>query len=97
MMAAGTIIIAYAWITLYKNGKNGVLVTSGIYSVSRHPQYLGFLLIIIGWMIGWPTIMTLIFGSILIIMYLRVCRTEEEELMNVLDYAAYKDVTAFMI
>ncbi|MBN1786428.1 MAG: DUF1295 domain-containing protein [Candidatus Methanofastidiosa archaeon] len=97
MMAVGTAIIVIGWITLYKKGKEGELVTTGIYSVSRHPQYLGFLLVIVGWMIGWPTVITLIFGAILVVMYVRVCLKEEEELLGEHDYAAYRERVPFLI
>ena len=97
LMIIGTIIIVIAWVTLYKNIKNNELVTNGIYSVSRHPQYFGFILIIIGWIIGWPTILTLIFATVLIIMYVRVCRIEEKELDHIKKYQEYKEKVPFFI
>jgi len=97
MMLIGTIVIMIGWVTLYKGIKKGGLVTTGVYSISRHPQYLGFLLVIVGWMIGWPTLMTVIFGTILVLMYIRVCFKEERELMADHDYQAYRKRTPFMI
>jgi len=97
LMILGGIIILIAWITLYKEIKKQDIVTKGIYSYSRHPQYLGFILIIIGWVIGWPTLLTVIFASILTIMYIRVCRIEEKELDSNKIYQEYKKNTPFFI
>ncbi|UCE74970.1 MAG: DUF1295 domain-containing protein, partial [Methanomassiliicoccales archaeon] len=69
----------------------------GIYSFSRHPQYFGFILMIIGWLIGWPTILTVIFTPILIFMYLRVCKIEEKELSHIKEYEIYKNKVPFLI
>ena len=97
LMIIGTIIILIAWITLYKNLNENELVTNGIYSLSRHPQYFGFILIIIGWLIGWPTILTIIFAIILIIMYVRVCKIEENELSHIKEFKEYRKKVPFFI
>ena len=97
LMVIGTIIIIIAWITLYKKIKKEEIVTSGIYSISRHPQYFGFLLIIFGWLIGWPTILTVIFSSILIYKYVKVCKIEEKELASSKKYQEYKNSVPFFI
>ncbi len=98
LMIIGTFLVMAAWITLYKNVKKAGLVTDGIYSYSRHPQYFGFILVIIGWFIGWPTILTVFFAPILIYKYLRVCKTEEKELSTKFsEYQSYKAKTPFFI
>jgi protein-S-isoprenylcysteine O-methyltransferase Ste14 len=97
LMFVGTFLVIIAWIKLYKNIKNEGLVTTGIYGYSRHPQYLGFIMVIVGWMIGWPTVMTIFFGCTLLFMYIRVCRKEEQELKEEYDYASYMATTPFMI
>ena len=45
----------------------------------RHPQYDGFLLIMIGFLLQWPTIPTLIMFPILVYVYARLARSEERE------------------
>ncbi|MGA1872643.1 MAG: methyltransferase family protein [Thermoplasmatota archaeon] len=97
LMALGTIIVVIGWVTLYRNIDRDGLVTSGIYSVSRHPQYLGFLLVIYGWIIGWTTVLTVIFGLILFLVYIRVCFREEKEMDLDHDYGSYKEKVPFMI
>jgi len=78
----GTILIIIGWITLYKNSKKEIFVTKGIYNYSRHPQYLGFMLIVFAWLIDWPTLITVIFAPILIYKYYKVCVTEEKEILK---------------
>ena len=98
LMIIGALFIIIGWITLYRNVKRTGLVTNGIYQYSRHPQYLGFILVIIGWFIGWPTILTLVFTPILIYRYIRLCKTEEYEIQNQYpEYKNYKTRVPFFI
>ncbi len=89
LMIIGLSIIIIGWIKLYRNTKKDGLVTDGIYAYSRHPQYLGFILFILGWLFGWPTIITVFLAPILIYKYVRVCKTEEKEITN--EFAEYKE------
>ena len=43
----------------------------------RHPQYTGFFLVIAGFLIQWPTIVTLLMFPFLIYMYYRLAKKEE--------------------
>lgn len=91
------ILIAWGWFQIYR-GK-GNLVTGGIYRIVRHPQYLGLILIILGFNIQWPTFPSLIMGPILILMYLRLARIEGRELEERfgMAYRAYREkVPAFI-
>ncbi len=97
LIIIGTIFIVFGWISLYKNLKSGDLASKGVYSYSRHPQYLGFILVIIGWFVGWPTILTLIFAPILIYKYVKVCKIEEKELTKITNYGKYKKKVPFFI
>jgi protein-S-isoprenylcysteine O-methyltransferase Ste14 len=45
----------------------------------RHPQYDGFLLVMIGFLLQWPTIPTLVMFPVLVIIYARLARSEERE------------------
>lgn len=97
LMVVGAFLIVAGWITLYTNGQSGRLVTSGIYRYSRNPQYLGFILVLIGWILGWPTILTVTLAPILIYRYVRVCRTEEEELIELEGYREYRERVPLLI
>ncbi|MFH0929238.1 MAG: isoprenylcysteine carboxylmethyltransferase family protein [Candidatus Aenigmatarchaeota archaeon] len=97
LIVVGMLLIITGWITLYKNVKKG-LVTRGIYSYSRHPQYLGFILMTWGWFVAWPTLITLVFTPILVYKYLDVCRKEENEVSKqFIKYRAYKKSVPFFI
>jgi len=97
LMVIGALLIAVGWVTLYSKGHDGGLVTSGIYRYSRNPQYLGFILVLLGWILGWPTILTVTLAPILIYRYIRVCRTEEKELMELEGYTEYMERVPLII
>jgi len=98
LMVAGGLLILLGWVTLYRNVKKGGLVKEGIYSYSRHPQYVGFILIVLGWFIGWPTILTLVMAPVLIYKYVSVCRKEELEVARIFpQYEDYKKEVPFFI
>ena len=56
---------------------------------------MGFILIMIGFLIQWPTIITLIMFPILVWMYVRLARREERESLAEFgeEYAAYEAKT----
>jgi protein-S-isoprenylcysteine O-methyltransferase Ste14 len=90
LLALGLGLLAVGWATVYRG--RGELVTSGIYRHLRHPQYLGLILIVLGFNIQWPTLPTLLMAPVLITMYVRLGRREDEELARrfgqaFLDYA----------
>ena len=98
LITLGAILIMTGWVTLYKNTEKKGIVTNGIYKYSRHPQYLGFILIITGWFVGWPTILTLIFSPILIFKYIQNCKTEEKEISKTnKEYLEYLEKTPLLI
>lgn len=76
LIACGLIIIAIGWKGIHSG--NGKLVTYGIYKFVRHPQYSGFILMIIGFLIQWPTIITVIMAPMLLFMYTRLAKKEEK-------------------
>jgi protein-S-isoprenylcysteine O-methyltransferase Ste14 len=76
----GLLLVIEGWRSIYKSRQKEVVVDKGIYSYVRHPQYLGFILIISGWLIHWPTFPTLIMWPILIVLYYRLAKKEEKYL-----------------
>jgi len=56
------------------------LVTDGVYRYMRHPQYTGLLLITLGLLVHWATIPTLIMWPILVVLYYRLARREEQDM-----------------
>jgi protein-S-isoprenylcysteine O-methyltransferase Ste14 len=43
----------------------------------RHPQYVGFILVMFGFLLQWPTILTLAMFPVLTVMYVKLARDEE--------------------
>jgi len=90
----GAVFIIIGWYDLYQNLKKNELVTTGIYAYSRHPQYLGIMLITIGWFVHWPSLVVLIMLPILLYFYYKLAIQEEKEVMDSLDdpdeYLEYK-------
>jgi protein-S-isoprenylcysteine O-methyltransferase Ste14 len=70
--------LAWGWKQVYRGG--GQLVTTGLYNKFRHPQYLGLILIVIGFLIMWPTILTILLAPFLIGRYILLAREEDREL-----------------
>lgn len=95
LIFGGFILIAKAWETLYKSQKEDKLATAGVYSYIRHPQYLGFIFIIIGFLLQWPTLITLIMAPILIVRYIRLGKEEENYVLKKFGskYSVYKKDT----
>lgn len=95
LIIVGLLLLAEAWRMLYRAQKKRTLATTGLYRYVRHPQYLGFILIIIGFLLQWPTIITLIMAPILIVRYIRLGYSEERVMLKKYghDYAAYKRET----
>jgi hypothetical protein len=84
--------IIYGWFHLKKNINSG-LVTSGPYSFSRNPQYIGFILFTIGMVLYWPTLITIPMGFILCVAYYKLAIREEKELKKTYGetYARYAE------
>jgi protein-S-isoprenylcysteine O-methyltransferase Ste14 len=75
----GFIMLSKAWSVLYKAQKAGKLAVTGLYAKMRHPQYIGFVAIMFGFLLQWPTIVTVAMFPVLVIMYWRLARFEEKE------------------
>lgn len=82
-IATGLIVVTFGWRQIYL--AFGGLVTDGIYRYVRHPQYTGFFLVIFGFLIQWPTLITLAMAPILLWMYLRLARREEAVMIDQFD------------
>lgn len=78
-IGGGFWLLSDAWAVLYANQRRGTLATSGAYARMRHPQYVGFVMIMFGFLLQWPTILTAVMFPILVYMYIRLARTEEKE------------------
>jgi len=79
LIFGGFILLASAWKVLYEAQRTHQLATTGPYARVRHPQYAGFVLIMAGFLLQWPTLITLVMFPILVYMYVRLARREERE------------------
>jgi protein-S-isoprenylcysteine O-methyltransferase Ste14 len=79
LIGGGFIMLASAWRVLYEAQRTSTLATTGLYAHVRHPQYVGFILIMLGFLLQWPTLLTLIMFPILVTMYVRLARMEERD------------------
>jgi protein-S-isoprenylcysteine O-methyltransferase Ste14 len=82
LIVAGFLLLSAAWKMLYEAQRAGTLAVSGPYAYVRHPQYGGFILIMLGFLLQWPTLITLIMFPILVTMYLRLAQREEHEVIS---------------
>ena len=79
LIGFGFILLMDAWKALYKAQRDHTLATAGPYARIRHPQYAAFVLVMLGFLFQWPTILTLAMFPILVWIYVRLARTEEKE------------------
>jgi protein-S-isoprenylcysteine O-methyltransferase Ste14 len=95
LIGGGFILLASAWRVLFAAQQARQLATTGPYAYVRHPQYAGFILIMLGFLLQWPTLLTLVMFPILVWMYVRLARREEREVRVALGdvYARYAAAT----
>ena len=79
LIGFGFWLLALAWKVLYAAQRSHRLATTGAYAHVRHPQYIGFILIMTGFLLQWPTLVTLAMFPILIVMYVRLARREARD------------------
>ncbi len=80
LIFAGAILIANGWKAIY--GAKDHLVTAGPYGYVRHPQYIGFIAVIVGFLIQWPTLVTMVMAPVLIARYLLLAKKEEQNMLR---------------
>ncbi|MBU1223800.1 MAG: isoprenylcysteine carboxylmethyltransferase family protein [Gammaproteobacteria bacterium] len=78
-IGSGFWLLSSAWKVLYAAQHSQTLAVTGPYATIRHPQYAGFVLIMLGFLVQWPTILTLAMFPVLVLMYVRLARREERE------------------
>jgi protein-S-isoprenylcysteine O-methyltransferase Ste14 len=90
MIGGGILLVSKGWSKIY-NAKDS-LVTDGVYSYVRHPQYLGIFLVTSGFLLQWITIPTAIMFPILVLMYYRLAKKEEGEMERLFgdEYRRYR-------
>lgn len=95
LIFGGFWLLAASWNVLYKAQQQHTLAVTGPYRYVRHPQYAGFIVIMLGFLLQWPTLPTLVMFPILVYLYVRLARREEEEVAGAFgpEYEAYRRST----
>jgi protein-S-isoprenylcysteine O-methyltransferase Ste14 len=99
LIGGGFILISAGWNVLYQAQREHKLATTGVYAHIRHPQYVGFVLVMFGFLLQWPTLLTLAMFPVLVFMYVRLAIAEEREALAEFGptYAQYmRNVPAFI-
>lgn len=78
-IGGGFVLLANSWKVLYTAQKHHALAVTGPYARIRHPQYVGFVLVMFGFLLQWPTLLTLAMFPVLVTMYVLLARREERE------------------
>jgi protein-S-isoprenylcysteine O-methyltransferase Ste14 len=81
-IGGGFWLISAGWKVLYTVQRRHTLATTGAYAYVRHPQYDGFVLVMFGFLLQWPTLLTLAMFPVLVWMYVRLARQEECETLK---------------
>jgi protein-S-isoprenylcysteine O-methyltransferase Ste14 len=75
----GFVLLSASWRVLFAAQQGKTLATTGPYARVRHPQYIGFIVIMLGFLLQWPTLITLLMFPILTVSYVRLAHREERE------------------
>jgi protein-S-isoprenylcysteine O-methyltransferase Ste14 len=95
LILGGLFLLAASWKILFKAQRNYEMAITGPYARIRHPQYTAFILIMLGFLIQWPTLPTLAMFPILVWTYVRLARREEQDAVSMFGrrYAQYAQKT----
>jgi protein-S-isoprenylcysteine O-methyltransferase Ste14 len=95
LTVCGLVYIGRAWEVLYKAQRSHNLAISGPYATIRHPQYVGFIVVMLSFLLQWPTLLTLLMFPVLVTMYVRLAHQEEHNALAEFgeEYARYAAVT----
>ncbi len=72
-------LLSSAWNVLFAAQRAHRLASTGVYARIRHPQYVAFVLVMFGFLLQWPTLPTLVMFPILLAVYARLARREEQD------------------
>ena len=78
----GGLVVA-GWRAVHRARRDERLVTDGVYSRVRHPQYAGLFLIIFGeGLVHWPTFLSLGAFPVIVLAYTLLARREERQMVE---------------
>lgn len=89
-IVTGLLLLIGGWREVYRARVEGRMADGGLYALMRHPQYVGIMLAVFGQIVHWPTIVTVALFPVIVLVYVRLARKEERELLERFG-AAYRD------
>jgi len=89
MVVIGFVIMWKGWKLVHR--AKGELVTGGMYAYVRHPQYSALFLVMTGMLLQWPTLISILMFPVLVFVYYRLSKREEEEMIKTFgdEYISY--------
>jgi len=97
LMVAGYLLLSRGWQQVH--AARGRMLDGGLYAYLRHPQYTGLFLVILGFLVQWPTLLTLLMAPVLVYAYIQLAYAEERHMLKIFPdtYPHYTDkVPAFI-
>lgn len=83
LLFAGFGIFLRGWHQIYRANQEKRLVTEGLYSFVRHPQYTGLFIALFGeGIVHWPTLFSVGLFPFIVLIYVRLARKEEKKVIE---------------
>lgn len=89
-IVTGLLLLIGGWREVFRARGEGRMAGGGLYTLVRHPQYAGIMLAVFGQIVHWPTILTVALFPVIVLVYIRLARKEEGEMLERFG-AAYQD------
>lgn len=80
LMLLGYLLLSKGWHQVH--GAHGQMASDGVYAYARHPQYTGLFLLIVGFLVQWPTLITVLMVPILLVAYVSLAHREEKVMLS---------------
>lgn len=95
LIVLGFFLLSAAWNALHRAQQTRSLATTGWYARCRHPQYIAFIMIMFGFLLQWPTLPTLLMFPVLVVVYVRLAKREEQMAIQEFgdEYLRYRETT----
>ncbi len=93
LLFVGVGLFIQGWRELYRARQQDRLVTTGLYSLVRHPQYTGLFLGLFGeGVVHWPTLFSVGLFPVIVLAYVLLARSEEKRVIKQFgeEYCAYQ-------
>ena len=78
LILGGLVLLAASWRILFRARMKHELAVTGPYARIRHPQYVAFIVMMTGFLVQWPTLVTLVMYPVLFWTYVRLALREEK-------------------